>query len=486
MRRRANNALLWQRAAAILLSLFLLPTEMTFAGGPLVVGGPTEGISGVPLLWDNTKPIAYRVDGGPLSQQPNGGPVIIDNPTGVARVNKLFSNWSAVPTANLSFINAGGLLAVGSFPANGDVKTVSDFLTVAGDVSGQAPDPNSCNGGGQSPIMFDADGTIFDGLGLPPEVIGFAFQCAFNPTSGKIISAGAILNGRFQDGINNPSANNFELTAAEFDQAFTHEFGHFLGLGHSQINIDLFLSAISNQPYTCSPDDTAGMPLMFPVLGICPAKTTAGVPIIGVDDAAWISKLYPVASPPPAGKTSFNAAYGTLSGTVFFSDGVTPAQGINVIARSTNLPRRNAASAVSGFSFTGNPGQTVTCVNPAAPTPQTCSNLGDPFGSRDTALVGHFEIPLSPGNYTISVESIFSGFGRGSRVGPLDPPIPAPGTYSSTVTVSVTAAATTTFNITLQGTQPRFDAFESAFLLAPYPKPIWLRREQNISERQTT
>ena len=467
-----------------MLSSLLLPANVIFAGGPLAVGGPSNGISGVPLIWDNTKAISYRVDGGPLSQQPNGGPIVIDNPTGVARVNRLFGYWSAVPTANLMLTNAGGLLAVGNFPANGDVKTVNDFLTVAGDVSGQAPDPNSCSGGGQSPVMFDADGTIFDGLGLPPEVIGFAFECAFNPTTGKIISAGALLNGRFQDGINNPSANNFELTKDEFDQAFAHEFGHFLGLGHSQINVDLFLDAINNTAYTCTSDDTAGIPLMFPVLGICPAKLTTGVPMIGVDDAAWISKLYPVSSPAPPGKASFGTSYGTLSGTVFFSDGVTPAQGVNVIARNTNLPRRNTASAVSGYLFTGNPGQTVTCINPAAPTPQTCSNLGDPFGSRDPALIGHFEIPLPPGTYTLQVESVFAGFSGGSSVGSLDPPIPAPGTYSSTVTVSVTAGATTNFNITLLGTPPRFDAFESASLLLPYPGAMLLRREQMIRGRK--
>src|SRR6266436_1617362 len=466
MSARRKSAGLWTRSAAVLLSFLLSPAHVVFAGEPLAVGGPTQGISGVPLLWDNTKPIAYRVDNGPLSLQPNGGPVVINNAQGVTRVQNMFANWSAVPTANLTITNAGGLLAVGSFPANGDVKTVNDFLTVAGDVSGQAPDPNSCNGGGQSPIMFDADGTIFDGLGLPPEVIGFAFQCAFNPTTGKIISAGAILNGRFQDGINNPNANNFELTAAEFDQAFTHEFGHFLGLGHSQINVDVLLNAIKTGVPTCSTDDNAGIPLMFPVLGLCTARTTAGLPILAVDDAAWISKLYPVLSPPPAGKTSFNAAYGTISGTVLFSDGVTPAQGVNVIARNVNLPRRNAASAVSGFLFTGNPGQTVTCVNPA--------------------MLGHFEIPLPPGTYTLQVESVFAGFAGGSSVGSLDPPIPAPGTYSLAATVSVTAGATTTFNITLQGTLPRFDAFESASLLTPYLRAIWLRREQTIGERQTT
>lgn len=475
----------WTRGIAAFLSLALSSASIVFAGGPLTVGGPTQGVSGVPLLWDNTAPIQYRVDSGPLSQQPNGGPVVIDNAAGISRVNRLFGYWSALPTANLNLTNAGGLLAVGSFPANGDVKTVNDFLTVTGEVTGQAPDPNSCNGGGQSPIIFDADGSIFDGLGLPPEVIGFAFQCAFNPSTGKIISAGAILNGRFQDGINNPGANNLELTPDEFDQAFAHEFGHFLGLGHSQINVDLFLDAINSQTYSCTADDTAGMPLMFPVLGICPAKLTAGVPIIGVDDAAWMSKLYPVPAPPSAGKTSFTAAYGTVSGTVFFSDGVTPAQGVNIVARNTNLPRRNAASVVSGFLFTGNPGQTVTCVNPASPTPQTCSNLGDPFGSHDPALIGHFEIPLPPGTYTLQVESVFSGFAGGSSVGSLDPPIPAPGTFSSAATVNVTAGSTTFFNITLQGTPSRFDAFESASLPWVDWQTLWLRRKQVISGRQT-
>ncbi|HMI51154.1 MAG TPA: matrixin family metalloprotease [Candidatus Saccharimonadales bacterium] len=433
------------------------------------------GISGAPFVWDTSNPISYRVESGPLSQKANGGTVVIDNAHGVTRVQNLFGSWSALTTANLNVSHAGGLLAVGSFPANGDVKTVNDFLAVAGEVAGQNPDPSSCNGGGQSPIMFDADGSIFDGLGLPPEVIGFAFACAYNPSSGKILSAGAILNGRFQDGVNN--SGNFELTSAEFDQAFTHEFGHFLGLGHSQINVDLFLKAINNQSYSCSPDDTAGMPLMFPVIGLCPAKVTAGVPILGVDDAAWMSKLYPVPSPAPAGKSSFSSAYGTISGTVYFSDGVTPAQGVNIIARSKTLPRRNAVSAVSGYLYTGNPGQLATCVNPSAPTEDTCSNLGDPFGSHDSSLLGHFDIPLPPGTYTLSVESVFDGFTGGSSVGPLDPPIPAPGTFSSAGTVTVTAGGTTAFNITLQGTQPRFDAFESAALSVTETPIRWLRRE---------
>jgi len=485
MKHGLHSVCFLQKIARILVAALLLPLPPAFAGGPLTVGGPGAGIPGVPLLWDNSKTIGYRVDAGPLSRLPNGGAIVIDNGPGIVRVNGMFANWSGIPTANLTINNLGGLLAIPSagFPAGGDVQTAQQFLNVIGDPSIQAtPDPNSCNGGGQSPIIFDADGSIFDALGLPPEVIGFAFSCDYSPTTGKIISAGAILNGRFQDGINDNSSN-LELTANEFNQAFTHEFGHFLGLGHSQINVDLLVKAINGQPYNCTPDDTAGMPLMFPILGICPAKATAGVPVVAVDDAAWISKLYPVGSPPPSGKSSYSSKYGTISGTIFFSDGITPVQGVNIIARSTNLPRRNAVSAVSGDLFTGNPGQTRTCVDPNNPTPSTCSNLGDTFGSRDASLIGHYEIPLSPGNYTISVESVFSGFTGGSSLTPLDPPIPMPGTFSSAATLSVTAGANTTFNITLQGTPQRFDAFENARLGLPDASFALLRRDQFMRGR---
>jgi len=133
MRQPREIVRLWRRSAAVIATFLLLPGQLVFAGGPLVVGGPTEGLSGIPLVWDNSKPISYRVDSGPLSQLPSGGGVVIDNAHGLTRVQNMFANWSAVPTANLSITNAGGLLAVGTFPVNGDVKTVNDFITVAGD-----------------------------------------------------------------------------------------------------------------------------------------------------------------------------------------------------------------------------------------------------------------------------------------------------------------------------------------------------------------
>jgi hypothetical protein len=52
--------------------------------------------------------------------------------------------------------------------------------------------------------------------------------------------------------------------------------------------------------------------------------------------------------------------------------------------------------------------------------------------------------------------------------------ISAPGTYSSTVTVTVTAGVTTPLNITLQGTQPRFDPFENGLLIRPVSPVLWV------------
>ena len=145
---------------------------------------------------------------------------------------------------------------------------------------------------------------------------------------------------------------------------------------------------------------------------------------------------------------------------------------MNVIARqvddlmtSEDESRRVAVSVVSGYLFTGNPGQSVTGTNP-----------GDPFGSRDPTLVGFYRIPgLLPGNYTIEVESINEGFDAGSSVGPLNPPIPSPGpaefwdtgeSDTDTVpgtpgTVSVSAGGVVmAIDIILNGTPPRFDQFE--------------------------
>jgi hypothetical protein len=367
----------------------------------------------------------------------------------------MFQVWQDVPTATISYTRAGAVLSVGSF-TDGDVSTAAEFNEVAG----------SCDAGTQSPIIFDADGTIFSQLIGDPNVIGFAGICSFDAGTGRIVSGAAALNGRFQDGINDPWSGNYELPAVEFDTVFIHEFGHFSGLDHSQINVNCL--------NPCGANDLAGLPTMFPFLVDVAQRTLAP------DDIAWISRLYPEAT--------FATTHGTITGTIFFSDGITQAQGINVIARSVSSPRSVAVSVVSGFRFTGNPGQSVTGDNP-----------GSSFGSRDPLLIGYYEIPVPAGAYTVDVESIDSGFAFGSGVGPLSVPIPSPGsnefwnsgesatddpTLSGNVTVT-SGGTVSGINIILNGTATRFDSFESTRLWWREPVVFRLCEERVISELVT-
>jgi hypothetical protein len=94
-----------------------------------------------------------------------------------------------------------------------------------------------------------------------PGIIGFAGPCALDPTTGHIRSGMGMFNGQMRDGITDYYGYppNYELTAAEFDEAFAHEFGHFIGLDHSQINPEVL-----QQTYPrCLVNDLAGLPIMF-------------------------------------------------------------------------------------------------------------------------------------------------------------------------------------------------------------------------------
>jgi len=453
-----------RRVSALFLTLLLIGGT-TFAGGPLTVTGPSATQPGQAFVWSSSVPVTYTVDTGPLSTNPSGHTVLA-NTQRLARVKSLFQNWQSVPTTSISFVYGGPIAGV----SGGDVKTMADFNTVKG----------SCNSGAQNPVIFDANGSLVSALGLDPLVIGFTSTCKLDGQAGRILSALVLMNGKFQDGVSNPNSDNFEISADQFDEAITHELGHFSGLDHSQINLDLFNSGAVG---SCDTDRLAGLPLMFPI-EFCQSRKSAGLPILAPDDMAWISKLYPNAT--------YSANYGTISGYVLFSDGITQAQGVNVVARRVDDPntpadesKRIAMSVVSGFRFTGNPGQAISGDN----------TNGSSFGSRNPALIGYYEIPVTPGTYAVQIEPIRSDFTGGSSVGPLDQPVQGvvneswhqyESAFDDTTQadpITVTAGQTvsnTTF--ILNGTPPRFDIFEdgSAFLKPPRA-PIVLREPESIA-----
>jgi hypothetical protein len=217
---------------------------------------------------------------------------------------------------------------------------------------------------------------------------------------------------------------------------------------------------------------------MFPIL-FCQARKDAGLPVLSPDDVSWISILYP--------NSTTVSNYGIISGTVYFNDGVTPAQGVNVIARLLDDPstpedesRRVAVSVVSGYLFTGNPGQSVTA---SLPQPYENNTNGSAYGSRNPALIGYYQIAVPPGTYTVEVESVFSAFRGGSSVGPLSPPAPMPGMpkfwrlngsafdfplQRDTITVHP-GDKITGIDIILGGNYERFDEYEDSGSLLDGP-----------------
>jgi hypothetical protein len=434
----------------------VLLVSLATAGGPRFIGGPAVGnraafgLDGQAFIWNPAKmPIAYRLDPGPMAVAP-GGAVMIDHNAAAQSIQNMFGVWQSVASAKISFTNAGPLLPAGTY-TGGDLQTAAQYNDVIG----------SCMKGTQSPVILDATGGLIASLGLPPEVIGFNAPCALDPVKGYIFSSAVVLNGKFQDGID--TSSNYELSANQFDEAITHEIGHFSGLDHSQINVDV----LTQYTFPCEVDALAGLPLMFPI-ALCQARKDAGLPVVSPDDVSWISSLYP---------NNPSTNYGTISGIIYFNDGVSPMQGANVIARIIDDPgtepdesRRVAVSAVSGYLYTGNPGQSVTAILGGTEN----NTNGSSSGSRNPALIGYYKISVPPGTYTVEVEEVYNAFTSGSSVGPLDPPVALPGGpefwnndesafdfVMKRDTITVTAGENVTgIDIILNDTNPRFDQFE--------------------------
>jgi len=151
------------------------------------------------------------------------------------------------------------------------------------------------------------------GVGAKSNVLGFAGSAYFTsgPSAGKYAEGQAVINGFIS------------ISDATLTEVLAHEFGHFFGLDHSQLDNTQGLA-------------TSNYVLMYPI-----AYRT--LLTLHEDDIAAVSALYPTAN--------FGSTYGQLNGT-FTTAGGTAIRGANIWAREISTGK--VYSIVSDFLTQGN------------------------------------------------------------------------------------------------------------------------------------
>lgn len=296
------------------------------AGGPLAVVPTAEGLK--PARWEGAVPV--YVDLGNLG--------LVTHEQAVQLVTNSLQAWSSVDTSSFRATVAG---------TTGDLGLGDIVGANAGSVIG------AYNGGGIH-VIFDGDGTVLtDFFGVGGGVLGIATpEFLASEGSTQIIEGWVVITGE-GEGVEDV------VTGAPLSGIVTHEFGHAIGLAHSQTNGLYF----RNQPIPAwglppgaehagpdqCPTALAAWPnaeqveTMYPFIDPYPTSPTYNSPGMATvnmaDDKASLSTLYPA--------RGFKANTGRIMGRVLAHDGTTPVMGVNVIARSMVQPF-DAVSRISG------------------------------------------------------------------------------------------------------------------------------------------
>ncbi|MGA8893214.1 MAG: matrixin family metalloprotease [Anaeromyxobacteraceae bacterium] len=317
----------WKVLLTLLAALAAAPA---LAGGPLIV----DAVTGKPWRYAPGTVVPVYTDMGDYSFQTDwwvDPPVnyVFSNEIGVGQVKAGFASWSGVSTS--------------SFRA----AVVGDFASIGlPDITGQNAELviGAWNGGGIQ-VIFDADGTIFsEFFGVSPNVLGISTPEWGDETTSFITESWTLLNGQ--------AMYTDDPDAAHYQGVATHEFGHAIGLAHTQTNGAAFFygSYVGERPgpQSCPtlPYRTDVGPLdvetMYPFTNPSP-YSDVGLGMAHVhttDDQAALSDLYP-------GK-GWPTATASITGKILGLDARTELTGVNVIARNLDDPFTDANSSLSG------------------------------------------------------------------------------------------------------------------------------------------
>ncbi len=323
--------------------------------------------SGVPYAYPNGGlDIPFNPDAGPLRVDPETGTVILSNADGVAAVEIAFAAWENLSQSSMTAQNNGTLAE------DIDITNFGPVLFPA------APD-------GLSPIVFDANGEIFELLfGAGSGILGFAGPDFGDPATCTLLEGSSFLNGpTFDDAI-----------VAE--DIMVHEFGHYINLGHVELNGQLLGFSEGGDDTGPSPNNSTfpGGSLVDLIETMYPFYfgPLAGTRSPHADDIASIATLYPAAD--------FAATTGTITGVILAGiNSDTPLSGVNVIARNISDP---FADAVSTFS-----GAYTNSTNPADPNVGVFTLAGLTPGAQYAVFVD--QVTAAPNRFSNPIVTTLPG-----------------------------------------------------------------------------
>lgn len=261
------------------LFILILTLYSTSYGYTILTQKGKSGKIGV-YYWNKSNiPVHYVIDSGDFG---------IENIDPVSFVQSGFNTWQNVSTSYISFSMDG------QTESDINVETIkaNKYLIV----------DSICE------IVFDNDGSIIEdvfgldkdtllGVGVPVVYGGDSIEeTEEHPYTGEIFDGFVLIN------------TSADVPIESYKSTFIHEIGHFIGLGHTTLGVQL-IEDTNNNGRLDEEDDFKNVPTMFP---FALPDDSVGI-TLEPDDIAAVSVLYP--------KEEIKKNFGTISGKILRSEG---------------------------------------------------------------------------------------------------------------------------------------------------------------------